>query len=66
MRMASNNIDTISTLVVPNAHSLVIRGGEYPRQLMMEVGGSNIIDMAFKYKQTPLLLIVPYTDIATI
>lgn len=45
--MSCDNIDTSSTLIVPDAHGLIITGGEYPGQFVVEEGGSNIVDMSF-------------------
>lgn len=66
MRMASYYINTISALVVPNSHGLVIGGRKYPGQFVMEICGPHIIDVAFKGKQAPFLFIIPDSHIATI
>ncbi len=47
MTMPGNNIDTRATLIIPNPHSLIITRGQNPRQLVVEVGGTNVVDMAF-------------------
>jgi hypothetical protein len=57
--MSSDDVDASSTLIVPNAHGLIITSGEYPRQFMMKEGGSNIVNMSFKGKHTSFLLEVP-------
>lgn len=62
VRMASNNVDTSSTLIIPDSHGLVITGGEDPRELVMKEGGSDIINMSFQRKHTPFLFIIPNFD----
>jgi hypothetical protein len=60
MTVPSNNVDTGSALIIPDAHCLVVAGGQYPRQFMMEKGRSYIIDVALHRKHASLLLVIPY------
>ncbi len=62
MTMPGNNIDTRPTLIVPNPHSLIITRGQNPRQLVVEVGCTNVVDMAFEGEEATLLFIVPDLD----
>lgn len=66
MRMAGYYIDTIPALIIPYSHGLIIRGRQNPRQLVVEECCSDVIDMAFKHKQTSFLFVVPYSYIAII
>jgi hypothetical protein len=45
--MPGDDIDTRATLIVPNAHRLIVTRGQYPRQLVVEVSGTDVVDVAF-------------------
>lgn len=45
MTMACDNVYTGSALIVPYAHGLIVTWGQNPRKLVVEVGGSNIVNV---------------------
>lgn len=45
--MPGDDIDTRATLIVPNPHRLIVAGRQYPRQLVVEVSGTDVVDVAF-------------------
>ena len=47
MTMTSNDIDASSTLIIPNTHGLIITSGKNPRQLVVEVCGTNVVNVTF-------------------
>ena len=66
MTMTCYDVNTWSTLIVPNPHCLVITGWENPWKLIMEEYCSDIVDMTLQYKITSFLFVVPDTDISII
>lgn len=59
MTVPSYNINTSSALIVPDSHGLIITSGKDPGELIVEVCGTNIVDMAFQSEQTTFLFIIP-------
>lgn len=58
--MSGDDVDASSALIVPDPHSLIVAGRQYPRQLMVEEGSTNVINMPFEREQASFLLVVPY------
>ena len=41
-----DDIDAGSALIVPDTHGLIVAGGQDPGQLVVEVCGTDVVDMA--------------------
>lgn len=50
MGVPSYDIDAVAALIVPDAHGLVIGGRKYPWQFVVEIGGSDVVDVPFQGK----------------
>ena len=59
MAVASDNIDTGSTLIIPDSHSLIVTCWQNPWKLIMEISSSYVVDMTFQCEKTPFLFIIP-------
>ena len=57
--VACEDADAVSRLPVPNANCLIVGTTDDPRILMMEEGGSDIIQMTEKSKNTSAQFVVP-------
>jgi len=58
--VASEDGEDVSTLPVPKADSLIITAAQDPRQFLVKLNSSDIIEMSSKRKHALLLLVVPY------
>jgi hypothetical protein len=47
MTVTRNDIYACPTLIIPDTHCLIITSGKNPRKLVVEVRGTNVINMAF-------------------
>lgn len=64
--MSGDDVDAGSALIIPDAHGLIVAGGEDPREFMVEEGGSDIVDMSFESEHASFLLIIPHFDQAVV
>merc|ERR1719348_2118318 len=58
--------DAVPALPVPDAHSLVVRGGEDPGVLVVEEGGADVVQVAQQGEDAPALLVVPHLDLVVV
>ena len=54
-----DDVDTRSTLIIPDAHGLVIARGQHPGQFMMEEDRTHIINVTLQREHASLLLVIP-------
>ena len=66
MTVPRDDVDTRSTLIVPNPDCLVVTGGKDPRQFVMEEDSSNIINVPTKNEVASFLLVVPNSDFTVV
>lgn len=60
--VTSQNTDACPALPVPDPYGLIVGRGNYPRVLVVEHSGSDVIQMAQQGENATFLLVVPYLD----
>ena len=58
--------DALARLPVPDADDLVVGGAEDPGELVVELDGADVIEMAEKGEKTTTQLVVPHLDLVIV
>lgn len=66
MRVASDNLQKVPVLIVPESHCLVVTRRQNPWQLLMELHCSKVIQMAQQLKQLLFGLVVVDADLVVV
>ena len=66
MSVSSDNRNRRSLQPIPDSDALVIRARDNPRQFMMELNLSDVVNVAFHSSHALLLFVVPDSDLRVI
>lgn len=66
MIMARQNGNAVTTLPVPDANRLVVRGANYPGIFMVEEDGANIIQVAVQCEEAATRFVIPDFDLVIV